>query len=121
HTDCTATGGRCVTAGGPHCAFAACPATGTATVCADDHTVGTCATGVVTRHACAAHQLCTTAGGATAHCASTVCVADVHETPHAHDVCLSNGQLAHCDAHGALGAGHACATGSTCEAMGTTE
>jgi GH25 family lysozyme M1 (1,4-beta-N-acetylmuramidase) len=120
HTDCTATGGRCVTAGGPHCAFDACPATGTATVCVDDHTTGTCANGAVTRHACATHQLCTTAGMQTAHCASTVCVPDVHTAPHAHDVCLASGQIAHCDAHGVLGAGHACATGETCEAMGTT-
>ena len=120
HTDCTASGSRCVTAGGPHCAFDACPATGAATVCVDDHTVGTCATGVVTRHACALHQLCTTAGGATAHCASTVCVADIHTTPHAHDVCLANGDLAHCDAQGALGTGHACTTGTTCEPMGAT-
>jgi GH25 family lysozyme M1 (1,4-beta-N-acetylmuramidase) len=120
HTDCTASGSRCVTAGGAHCAFDACPATGTATVCVDAHTVGTCATGVVTRHACAASQLCTAAGGETAHCASSLCVASATTAPHAHDICLANGQLAHCDANGVLGAGHACATGSTCESMDTT-
>ena len=120
HTDCAASGSRCVTTGGAHCAFDACPATGSATVCVDDHTVGTCATGAVTRHACAAHQLCTTAGGATAHCASTECVDTIHTTPHAHDICLANGQLAHCDAHGVLGAGTACAHGQTCEEAGGT-
>ena len=118
HTDCTASGSRCVTAGGAHCAFDACPATGSATVCVDEHTVGTCATGVVTRHACAAHQICSTAGGATAHCESTTCVADVHTVPHAHDVCLSTSQIAHCDAHGVLGAGTACSHGETCESSG---
>jgi MYXO-CTERM domain-containing protein len=120
HTDCTATGGRCVTAGGAHCAFDACPATGSATVCADAHTVGTCSNGAITRHACGTNELCTSAGGTTAHCASTVCVASTTTAPMAHGVCLTNGQLAHCDANGVLGAGTACATGSTCEVMGGT-
>ncbi len=120
HTDCTASGSRCATAGGPHCAFDACPATGTATVCVDDHTVGNCAIGVVTRHACAAHQLCSTAGDVAAHCVSTVCVASVDTVPHAHDVCLASGEIVHCGAHGALGTPGACDTGSTCEPMGET-
>ena len=120
HTDCTATGGRCVTAGGPHCAFDACPATGSAEVCIDSHTLGSCSSGVITRHACGTSELCTTAGGATAHCASTLCVASATATSTAHDVCLANGQLAACDAHGVLGGGHACAIGSRCEVVGAT-
>jgi GH25 family lysozyme M1 (1,4-beta-N-acetylmuramidase) len=120
HTDCTASGSRCTAAGGtPHCAFDACPATGSATVCVDDHTVGTCRNGAVTRSACGAHAYCSTAGGATAHCVSDVCVSSAHEAPTAHDVCTSAG-LAHCSATGQLGTAHACASGSTCETVAMT-
>ena len=90
--------------------------------CSDDHTVQT-------RYAfpphtvwrrCTASQLCTTAGGLAPHCASTTCVGSVSTVPRAHGVCLANGQLAHCDAQGLLGAGTACASGATCEAGGGT-
>ncbi len=98
------------------CAPPACPATGDVLTCIDDTTLGSCSDGEATPT-----LDCSSVGGAgvcvrigAAHCASAYCVKASDTTATAHDVCLPDGQMGHCDAQGVLGSKAACPAGDSC-------
>jgi hypothetical protein len=123
--DCAVDGSTCVDdAAGVRCAVATCPASGVATVCLDDSTLGRCGDGTLTPSVCpTATPICTTAGRAPmdAICVSELCVVSPDEPPVAHDACLPDGSILHCDAFGRADTGY-CPTGSACSvASGTAQ
>jgi MYXO-CTERM domain-containing protein len=103
--DCSAYGAACVDDElGARCVSPLCPAKGEATVCVDDAKILDCKDGA---HAgggdCSAYgAYCSSAGAEDARCVSVFCVASAEEVPFAKDVCLPNGQLAHCASDGAI-------------------
>lgn len=120
-TPCPA-GQACSVVGGAHCGAPLCPATGQSDVCVDDHVIGHCNGGsVVSSGDCANFgAYCSTAGSDTPRCVSVFCVANAHDAPVAHDICLPDGRRAHCNAGGAVEGATACDTGMACvaDAMG---
>jgi len=116
--DCGAFGARCVSDGlGARCAFYACPAAGETTVCLDERTIGTCRNGAITTGDCSAFAAyCSTAGASAARCVSAFCVASATDVPVEHDICLLDGQIAHCNADGVPVGARACPPGAPCTA-----
>jgi hypothetical protein len=116
--DCGAFGAGCVSDGlGARCAFYACPAVGETTVCLDERTIGTCRNGAITTGDCGAFAAyCSTAGASAARCVSAFCVASASDVPVEHDVCLPDGQIAHCNAEGVPVGARACPPESPCTA-----
>jgi hypothetical protein len=116
--DCGAFGAGCVSDGlGARCAFYACPAVGETTVCLDERTIGTCRDGAITTGDCGAFAaFCSTAGGGAARCVSAFCVGSPSETPVERDICLLDGQIAHCNAEGVPVGARPCPPGEPCTA-----
>jgi MYXO-CTERM domain-containing protein len=116
--DCAAFGAGCAEDGpGARCVFFACPSLGDASVCVDDHTIGSCHDGAITTGDCGAFAAyCGTAGvtPTTARCVSVFCVPSADSVPVAHDVCLPSGQLAHCNDVGLPEDAHDCGAGTMC-------
>ncbi len=118
--DCSV-GGSCVSdTFGPRCVNSACPATGTAKVCATATRMGDCSNGaVVATAACPDASYCTatTADGAPT-CVSAFCVPNSTERPVPHDDCfIERDVVAHCDAAGALSL-ERCPQGELCVTSG---
>jgi hypothetical protein len=116
--DCAAYGATCVDDDlGARCASVFCPARGTARVCIDDHQVADCADGAISVGDCAPFAAwCSTAGTPAARCVSIFCVGSPAEVPVAHDVCLPDGRVAHCDDAGLPLDAAACPAGTECTA-----
>ena len=116
--DCAAFGSTCVDDGlGVRCVFAYCPAQGDVKVCLDDRMIGQCHNGAIETGDCGAFgAYCSTAGVSEARCVSVFCVADPGEAPVAHDVCLPDGRVAHCNAEGAVEDAQDCPGGKVCHA-----
>jgi len=116
--DCGAFGSRCADGpDGAHCAFYACPDNGDATVCLDGRTLGTCRDGAITTGDCGAFAaVCSTAGveATEARCVSAFCVAEPGDVPVAHDTCLPDGRIAHCDENGQPVRPRDCSEGTMC-------
>jgi len=115
-TDCP-TGQGCTNEGGVgHCADKVCPDTGQVDVCLGLSDIGHCYGGsVLTTTNCSVQGgFCTTAGGAP-HCADAICVDDDGVVGPAHDVCLPDGAIGHCDDAGLLGGPTACAAATACQ------
>ncbi len=120
--DCNAFGARCVSDGlGTRCVFGTCPATGTASICINDRTIGRCSNGGVSTGDCGAFAAwCSTAGRARtdARCVSAFCVAGPAERPVAHTGCwIEGGQLLRCDANGGA-TPTPCPAGQACSVIG---
>jgi D-alanyl-D-alanine carboxypeptidase len=103
--DCSVYGAKCVQDElGARCVNVFCPAKGTTSVCIDESKILDCQDGApLSSGDCGAFgMLCSTAGADQARCVSVFCVSGPGEAPYAHDVCLPNGQLAHCDDAGGI-------------------
>jgi hypothetical protein len=119
--DCGAYGATCVDDDlGARCASVFCPPRGETTVCLDDRTLATCRDGAISTGDCGAYAaMCSTAGSDRARCVSVFCASGPDEAPAAHDVCLPNGQLAHCNADGIPEDARDCEAGTHCQPGGT--
>ncbi|MCS6798188.1 MAG: hypothetical protein NZ898_06625 [Myxococcota bacterium] len=120
--DCAAFGARCVDdAHGARCVFHACPDTGEADVCLDEHTIAHCRDGRIETGDCGAFAAyCSTAGRAPtqARCVSVFCVPDAASPPVAHDGCwIEGGKLLHCDENG-VPTLEECPPGQACSMVG---
>ena len=120
--ECNAFGARCVSDGlGTRCVFGTCPATGGASICINDRTIGTCSNGAVSTGDCGAFAAwCSTAGrvGTDARCVSGFCVAGPSERPVAHTGCwIEGGQLLRCDDNGGA-TPTPCPAGQACSVIG---
>ena len=101
---------------GVRCSSVFCPSRGAATVCVDTDLIGTCADGGISTGSCNAYAAwCSTAGTTSARCVSMFCVSDPAEVPTAHDTCLPDGRLAHCDDAGLPQDAAACPSGVACQ------
>ena len=119
--DCAAFGSGCVDdALGVRCVFAYCPAVGKKRVCLDSRQIGTCSDGKVSVGDCGVYgAYCSEAGASEARCVSVFCVASAADVPAAHDVCLPDGSLVHCDGEGTLsGQPKSCAADESCVMVG---
>jgi hypothetical protein len=116
--DCPA-GQGCSNEGGEgHCAPKVCPDTGEADVCLGLSGIGHCFGGsVLTTKDCAVEGGFCTAAGGTPHCADAICADDDGVPTSAHDVCLPDGTLGHCDDDGLLASSTACAATTTCRVV----
>ena len=117
--DCTAVDLQCAVAGGSaRCVSPACMGNATAPppahdVCLDDATIGHCDSGAgITSEACGGDSSCVAAGGA-AHCVSATCLGSATTPPAAHDTCVDEATLGHCDSNGGL-VSEGCPPGSSC-------
>ncbi len=112
--DC-AEGQGCTVIGGVQCQLQVCPPAGKADVCVDDTTIGFCSAGSVLGAAdCASEDsYCSTAGTSAPRCVNTACVGSPADVPLAHDLCLPDGTLGHCDSGGVLRS-EACDASSAC-------
>ena len=118
--NCAAYGATCVDDSlGLRCASVFCPARGTASVCLNDSTIGSCNDGAISTGDCSAYAAyCSTAGVSQARCVSAFCVASPSEVPRAHDICLPNGQLARCTDTGGVTDARSCPSGTACQSDG---
>lgn len=100
--DCAAYGATCTEEGGvPHCAYTACPATGTVEVCLDGSRSAKCVDGIPKDIGNCADfaAFCSTIGGP--HCASVFC-AEPNVPPVAHTSCFIDGSILMCDDKGSF-------------------
>ena len=109
-----AAGEQCSTIGGAHCDAKVCPASGTSDVCVDERSVGHCKDGSLdSAFDCTTVDLqCAVTGGG-ARCVSPTCMGGATTPPQAHDVCIDNATLGHCDSGAGITA-EACGGDASC-------
>lgn len=111
--NCAAYGATCVDdAKGVRCAFGMCPTIGSKKICIDKETIGDCHDGAVSTGKCSAFGANCVDDAKGARCVVVFC-ADQPTT--AHDVCLPDGQRAHCTDLGGLTDVAPCPSGTSCE------
>ncbi|MBX3126848.1 MAG: hypothetical protein KF718_09020 [Polyangiaceae bacterium] len=117
--DCSVYGAKCVDDNlGARCVSVFCPDKGAAKSCLDDSRIIDCKDGAITGEGdCGKFgAFCSKAGGSEARCVSVFCVADPSATPVAHDICLPDGRLAHCNAQGGVESPADCPADAPCTA-----
>ncbi|MBI5516538.1 MAG: phosphodiester glycosidase family protein [Deltaproteobacteria bacterium] len=118
--DCAVYGSRCVAEGASaRCVFGACPATGVLRTCLDARRIITCRDGAPTDLGdCGAFAAFCSTAVTPARCVSVFCAPDERTAPRASRSCwLEPGQVAVCDAEGALSL-ERCPTGQQCVVAG---
>ncbi|MBK7586409.1 MAG: hypothetical protein IPI67_40250 [Myxococcales bacterium] len=100
--DCAVYGATCVNdSKGVRCASVFCPAIGQKKVCVNDKLIGDCNDGGISTGDCSVYGAACVDDSAGARCVSVFCA---DKPQKAHDVCLPNGQLAHCTNLGGISA-----------------
>ncbi|MBK7586410.1 MAG: D-alanyl-D-alanine carboxypeptidase family protein [Myxococcales bacterium] len=109
--DCGAYGATCVDdSKGVRCASVFCPAVGQKKVCVNDKLIGDCNDGAISTGDCSFYGAACVDDAKGARCVAGFC-ADKPAT--AHDLCLPNGQLAHCTNVGGISV-EDCPAGKPC-------
>jgi hypothetical protein len=118
---CGAFGATCVEDSlGARCVNVFCPAKGKTKVCLDDAKIMDCNNGAPSEPGdCSAYAAyCSIAGVSSARCVSAFCVDSAKDVPKAHDTCLPDGTLAHCNSAGLPENAKACPAGTKCVKTG---